>query len=42
MEELGDVYDSNIATSALRATGSHLVGNDIVRELHTLSVLYYR
>ena len=40
--ELGDVYVSNLATSALRAMGSHLVSNDIVRELHTLSVLFYK
>ena len=41
-EELGDVYFPNLATSALRAIGLHLVSNDIVRKLYILSVLYYR
>ena len=41
-EELGDVYVSNLATSALRVMGSHLVSNNIIRELLILSVLYYR
>ena len=41
-EKLGEVYVSDLATSALRDMGSHLVNNDIVRELQILSVLYYR
>ena len=38
----GFVYVSYLVTSALRPMGLHLVSNDIVRELHTLSVLYYK
>ena len=30
-EELGDVYVSNLATSALRAMGLYLVSNDIIQ-----------
>ena len=41
-EKLGEVYVSDLATSALRAMGLHLVSNEIVRELNILSVLYYR
>ena len=41
-DKLGDVYVSYLASNALRALGLHLVSNDIVRELHILSVFYYR